>query len=356
MRKFTLLISVLCVIALTCSCGQKNTEKKQAKNPKTKSEVVVRVGDVDYNKERFNLYFYNTQDEILKTAGYNEASDIPEDFWDTKVDGITMLELAKEAAIELLIDDALEYQKAEEYNITLTAEDRSNIRNQMSALKQDKVSLAQFQYIGISVGELEEYYKSETLMPKLLLKLIDEGEIKLDEQEVAEQFESSYFKVKQIFLATIDTVTRLPLPQFKVEAAKEKAQQVMDKISEGEDFDELMYLYSEDPYLGALPDGYVFAPGEWDPQLEEVALSLGQDEVSGLITTDEGIHILKRAPFDFEGTQEAAYLENIETQLASTRLEGLIKKWKSKTKIKVYYKAIEDLKPTITNNRQPPKR
>ncbi len=353
MKKFIKIVSLICVIAMLAGCGLvSKVEEPKNENEASNSPTVVTVGGVDYSLERFNLYFYNAQDEILKANDYQQASSIPDDFWTKEIDGKTTLELAKETALASLIDDAIAYQKAKDYGIELTSEEKSAITNQMASLRQDKVSIAQFDYIGISVEELEKYYNEAFHLQHLLPKLVDEGEIKVDAKEVKSAFESQYVKAKHILISTVDSATQQPLSADKIAQAEAKAQKILDDIKGGADFDELMNANSEDPGLATAPDGYVFTTGEMVPEFEESAFSLAEDEVSGLVKTDYGIHILKRVPFDMSGSQELSAMENIESQLASPELETLLKTWKAETDIKTYDDVIAKLEPTITNNQE----
>lgn len=350
MKKILRLISVICAVALLGGCGLvTDVEKKEETK---KSEIVATVDEVDYNVERFNLHFYSAQDEILKEAGYQDASAIPKDFWEQKVDGKTNLERAKEKALQTLIEDALAYKNALSNGIEITSEEKSAIANQMSYLKQDKASLAQFDQIGIGEEELENYYTEMFHMQHLIPKLIEKGDIKVDEKEVLAALNETYVKAKHILISTVDTATQQPLPDAEVAAAEKKAQQILNKINAGEDFDTLMNAESQDPGLASAPDGYVFTTGEMIAEFEEAAFSLAEEQVSGLVYTSYGIHIIKRVALDLEGAEEAAAIEAVENQLAMPEYEKLLKTWKSKADIKTYDKVLDKIKPTITNSKE----
>ena len=354
MKKYIRIISLLCVIALLAGCGlvsrvEDENEGKE-KTAKT-SETVVTVDGVEYSMERFNLHFYNAQDEILKQSGFQEISSIPDDFWTKKVDGEkTTLDMAKEAALTNLINDALAYKKSLEYKLELTSEEKSAITNQMSSLKQDKVTLSQFEYIGISPEEMEKYYNEVYHMQKLVPELINRKEIKVTDASVKKEMAEKYVKAKHILISTVDD-KREPLPEAEVKAAQKKAQEIMDRLNSGADFDELMNAESQDPGLATAPDGYLFTTGQMVPEFEEAAFSLSENEMSGLVNTDYGIHILKRVPFDMAGQQEQQTLESLKSELAVPELEALIKTWKSEAEIVTNDELLKKLKPTITNNK-----
>ena len=77
----------------------------------------------------------------------------------------------------------------------------------------------------------------------------------------------------------------------------EKAEELLERALAGEDFDELVATYSDD---GMPPEGYTFVAGDMVPEFESATLELEIGEISGLVITDFGIHIIKRIEPDPE--------------------------------------------------------
>ncbi len=344
MRAKLCLIFMLCTALMFTSC-------KKVEETIVEEEYVLTINGVGYNLERFNLYFYNAQDEILKASGFSEATDIPEDFWEAKVSGVTMLEMAKSDALDMIISDALEYEKAKEYGIELSSQDRLDINNQMSALKQDKVSLAQFEYIGISVKEMQEYYESERLIPQLLIKLMDEGEINISDSKMLEYYNSTYVKVKQIYIPKTDAVTGEAYSSDRLEYADKKAAEAMERLANGEEFDEIMAEFSEDKFLWMYAGILLFKSGEMEKEVEEVAFGMQEDEISGLIHSSDGIYIMQRLPLDLSDSPELARLQEVALELAKPECDALVNKWRAQAEIEINESVLKDLKPSITNSK-----
>lgn len=86
--------------------------------------------------------------------------------------------------------------------------------------------------------------------------------------------------------------------------AEKKAQidEVLQKIKDGADFNEMIKEYNEDPGETANEDGtydgYVFTTGEMVEEFEKAAFALKEGEVSDVIETSYGYHIIKRLPMD----------------------------------------------------------
>ncbi|MFN3967103.1 MAG: peptidylprolyl isomerase [Endomicrobiia bacterium] len=76
--------------------------------------------------------------------------------------------------------------------------------------------------------------------------------------------------------------------------AKKKAEMVLKKLKEGADFAELAREYSDDP--GSREKGGdlgYFAKGDMVPEFEKVAFSMQVGEISNIVQTEFGFHIIK---------------------------------------------------------------
>ncbi len=84
------------------------------------------------------------------------------------------------------------------------------------------------------------------------------------------------------------------------EAILAKANDLLEQIQNGADFDELMLEYSEDPGSQSEPQGYTFIEGEMVDEFYEATKALQVGEVSGIVESDYGYHIIKRVQPDFD--------------------------------------------------------
>ncbi len=91
---------------------------------------------------------------------------------------------------------------------------------------------------------------------------------------------------------------------------RKKCGGVLEKIRGGEDFGEMALLYSDDISAKDRGDLGFFRKGELLPELEKETLRLRVGEMSGVIRTDLGFHIIKlldrkgEAPLPFEEVKE----------------------------------------------------
>lgn len=346
MKKFLKLISILTILTLVCAgCSQKAPQ--QTSKPATPAEVIVTVDGIDYNVERFNLYFYDVQDNMLKEAGYSSASNIPKNFWTDKIDGKTRLDIAIDEALANLTDNAVAYKNAVDAKIKITAEDESYIENQILMLQQDNVRAAQLDNIGISVEEYKKHFTESAYISYYVKELMDDNKINLDEvdnEAIIEQFTTDYRKAKHILISTVDAATGAAMSDAQKKQAEAKAQEVLAKLNAGEDFDTLMNEYCEDPGLAESPDGYVFTRGQMVAPFEKAAFAMEENEVSGLVPTDYGYHIIKRVPLNLEAEEEKGIINSMVQEEAIT---NYIRTIKAKSDIKINNEVVKKVKPTI---------
>jgi parvulin-like peptidyl-prolyl isomerase len=100
--------------------------------------------------------------------------------------------------------------------------------------------------------------------------------------------------VRHILLMTVDATTRSPLSANQIAAKRQQIDDLLKQIRAGADFATLAGQYSEDPGSkdkgGELP---AFSHGQMVPEFEAASFSLAPNEVSDVITTQFGYHIIK---------------------------------------------------------------
>lgn len=104
---------------------------------------------------------------------------------------------------------------------------------------------------------------------------------------------------------------------------RRKCQKVLERIKKGEDFGELALLYSEDSSNKDHGDLGFFKKGELLPSFEREALRLKVGEVSGILRTEFGFHIIKL--LDRKGTDPLPF-EDVKEKVKADYLEGEIQK------------------------------
>lgn len=176
----------------------------------------------------------------------------------TTDDGKKVLASIKKDTYNRLIEDALVKTEATNLNVTVTDKELNDSFNDLIKSNGGKDAFAGVltKYYGLSLND----FRDEVYKPRLL------------RQKVSEKFSSD------------ETVNA---------DAKKKAQEVLDKVKAGGDFATLAKQYSQDTTAANGGDLGLFGKGKMVPEFEKAAFSLKAGEVSGLVKTVYGYHIIK---------------------------------------------------------------
>jgi peptidyl-prolyl cis-trans isomerase C len=100
-------------------------------------------------------------------------------------------------------------------------------------------------------------------------------------------------RASHILLMTIDPATRSELADDKKAAKRKQMDDLLKRARGGEDFAKMAKEYSEDPGSKDRGGEYTFPRGQMDPAFEAAAFALKTNEVSDVITSSYGYHIIK---------------------------------------------------------------
>jgi parvulin-like peptidyl-prolyl isomerase len=178
---------------------------------------------------------------------------------------------------------------------------------------------------GTSTEELQLYSESGVRVKHILIQLPEEEQTEynrlLSEQKTEEA--QKYLEEKQ-------------------KAINPKAQEVLTKVKNGEDFDKLIKEYGEDPGMVDNEEGYtVKQDGQFVPEFEEASLKLKVGQTSELVPTVFGYHIIKayevidEKVFTLEEKREEIK-QAINTQKEDEKWGSFLEEWKGKATIKTY--------------------
>lgn len=157
----------------------------------------------------------------------------------------------------------------------------------------------QLKAVGMTTKELQKKASDEATAKAALKRVLGvtatEAEAKsFYEQHKAEFEQPEMAHVRHILLMTIDPQTHQSLSTNAIAAKHKQIEDLLKQIRNGADFATLAEKYSEDPGSkdngGELPP---FSRGQMVPEFETTAFSLTNGQVSDVITTQYGYHIIK---------------------------------------------------------------
>jgi peptidyl-prolyl cis-trans isomerase SurA len=200
--------------------------------------------------------------------------------------------------LERLIDEKLIDQEAKKSGIKVPSREIEGAIEEMkrrNALDQEnfeKLLAAE----GLTVESLKKEIEKQLLRTKVINWAV-KVEPKAGEKELRDFYQDHIDRYRINESYRISHIFFLIPKDASLEQSREirkKSLKVLERIRGGEDFGEMALLYSEDP--SSRKDrgdmGY-FKKGELLPALEREAVHLRVGEVSGLIRTDVGYHIIK---------------------------------------------------------------
>ena len=202
--------------------------------------------------------------------------------------------------LSAMIDEKLVYAQAELDSIVVTdAEVAQRIEYQIGVLKQQYGSDANIeQMYGMSIEKIKRELRDDVRKTLMVQRLREKNfaPVEASRREVEE-----FFQIYKDSLGMIPEKLRIfhifrnPKTTDKQKKQyREFAQAVLDSIKEGESFEEMAKKYSEDPgskaYGGDL--GFV-KKGVFYPQFEAAAFALEVSQISDVVETPVGYHIIE---------------------------------------------------------------
>lgn len=150
---------------------------------------------------------------------------------------------------------------------------------------------------------------NEVMTEELFHAMLLKGDIRDDEEYLSDLFYGDEFvRVKQILVSAENGKTD--------EENLAYAEELLEKVNNGEDFDSLVQKYGQDLYMFNNSDGYYIMKGSFYEEFEDAAFALEIGEVSGIVKTPAGYSIIKR----YE--KEESYITENWDKLTDTYYDG----------------------------------
>jgi len=213
------------------------------------------------------------------------------------------LKALKNQLLDQMINDRLILAQAEKDTTLNVApkeveaaleEHLQRIRSQFTS---EEEFLQQLSQENLTVRELKIKYKPDVRSQLLKEKLISQklGKVTVSTKEVRD-FYNNYrdslpsqqeaFRLSHILL-------QVKPGQKTLDSLRSLAEDIRQKALAGADFASLAQAYSQDPTSKSGGDLGFFSRGELDSTFEKVAFSLAPGEISGVVKTQFGFHIIK---------------------------------------------------------------
>lgn len=275
-RKITVCCLLLLVLLLG-GCGQnKDAATKVIFTTGFEKDEIFRIEHASCRIPEVMVYLTNTQNQYEAVFGAQ--------IWQTDLEGVTLEENVKEMVLAKIAQIKSMNLLAEEYQVALTEEDQALVdvaaKQYFDSLNEKEVSSMQ-----VTLQDIAKMYAEYTLAQKVYDYIIKDINPEISDDE------ARTITVQHILIKTYSLNgdgERIPFTEAGKAEAYQTAEEIAQKIEAGEDFDTLIASYNEDS-----KSTYSFGKGEMEEAFETAAFNLGKDEISGIVETQFGYHLIK---------------------------------------------------------------
>jgi len=254
---------------------------------------------------------------------------------------------ARQQIVNNLVAETLLDQQVKAANIAVTDEQVTDAIATQGARRNPPITVDQFKQMVVAQGgsfdEVLAQYKVNMARQQYLeaqwAGKIDVNDAMAqtyydehpDEYKVKEQIQASHILIKTDVADAND-------PNAVKATAKAEAEQLLAQLKDGADFAELAKTHSDCPSASRGGDLGLFGRGQMVPPFEQAAFALQPGEMSGVVETQFGYHIIKVTDKKEAGTtpfEEAKVqiLTNLANQKKSQFVNEMIESLKAKATI-----------------------
>lgn len=247
----------------------------------------------------------------------------------------------KAALLQRFIDDLLIEQAAKKAGTSIKEEEIMEVLR--DSLARQNIRMEDFLKKTESEGRSLENVKNEVrgqMMRTRLMRREIKSKIMISDQEIGEYYNrhrdeyegKEAVRIKQILLL---------IPKNADEETKagirNEAQQILKRAASGEPFDQLAMKYSQGPEAQQGGDIGFIEKGVTIPEVEKLAFSLPLEQISSVIESSLGFHIIKVIDKRGAGLKKIESVrEEIKTKLEDEKLDKKYDEWISTVRKKSY--------------------
>jgi len=277
-RLFVFLFAAVISSVGFVGCGKTDAETKVVLMTGFGKDEIFRIENISCTKAEIMVYLTNTQNQYENVYGA--------EIWSTDLNGVTLEQNVKDTVLAKIAQIKTMNLLAENYQIHLDTKEKEKAAK---AAETYYASLTGEEKAMMGVEETaicrmyEEYARAEKVY-EFLIKDIN-PEISDDEART--------ITVEHILIKTYakdGTGKRIAYTEEVKAEAYARAEQILAMAQDTENytFEDLIREYNEDSIAT-----YSFGKGEMDIAFEEAAFNLETGEISGIVESEYGYHIIK---------------------------------------------------------------
>lgn len=270
-----LLTGILAAVCLTGCSGINRDTKIVLTTGFTKDEV-FRIETASCYKKEVMVYLTNLQNQYEQVYGT--------EIWQREQDGVTIEESVKESVLAEMAQIKTMNLMAENYGLSLDEAETDAVEEAAKAYFASLTEKEKEQ-LDVTLDTIRQLYREYAMADKVYDYMIQDVNPEISDDE------ARTVTLQQILVRT-GTKDRTgditPYPDEQRSYAYATAVEALQCIEAGEDFDVVATRYNEAAEITVF-----IRKGDAEAAYEEAAFELGNEEVSGVIETEEGYYILK---------------------------------------------------------------
>ena len=252
-----------------------------------------------------------------------------------------VIKQARETLFQRMVDNILIEQEAKKSGISVTVKDEDVNNVLQDILTKQKMSMPDFlkniAAEGKSIESVKKEIRSQIVRMRLLRREVKD-KIMVSDAEIGEYYDKhrqeyegkESVRMKQLFLSLppgADQTVKMKI--------KNNALQLREQIMKGESFDLLAAKYSQGPAAALGGDVGFIEKGTIIPEVEAVAFSLPVDQISEVIESSLGFHIIKVVDKKGAGLKPITMVrEEIKAKIEDEKLDKKFDEWISSVRAK----------------------
>lgn len=277
-RRFAALFLVFCMLApVLWGCGGKETDTKVILYTGFKKDEVFRIETMSCMLPEVMVYLTNTQDQYENAFGSQ--------IWQTNLGDVSLEDNIKETVLAQLAQIKTMNLLAQRHGVQLDEEELA-LTEEAADTYYSSLNQTEREVMQVDREVIAQLYAEFALANKVYEYIIKDINPEISDDE------ARTITVQHILIRTYvqdGTGKKIEFSDKDKKEAYERATEILALArEEGADFEELVLNYSEGD-----KGNYSFGKGETDPAFEEAAFNLEKGEISDIIETRYGYHIIK---------------------------------------------------------------
>lgn len=274
-RIYALAVSLFLMMCLV-GCEGINRDTKIVLTTGFTKDEVFRIESASCYKKEVMVYLTNLQNQYEQVYGT--------EIWQQGQDGVTIEESVKESVLAELAQIKTMNLMAEKYGVSLNETEAEAVDE---AAKTYFASLTdrEKEQLDVTLDTIRQLYREYAMADKVYDYIIQDVNPEISDDE------ARTVTLQQILVRTGEkdrTGNIEPYTDQEKSYAYASAVEALRRVEAGEDFDVVASRYNE-----AEESTVSIRKGDAEAAYEEAAFELGNEEVSGVIETEEGYYILK---------------------------------------------------------------